>query len=64
MGLHHSALVEFSDHLMLIDAPQNDARTLAVIAKARELRPGNAVDAGRQQPPPLRSFRRHQGGGL
>ena len=24
---------------MLIDAPQNDARTLAVIAKARELRP-------------------------
>ena len=38
-GSHHSALVEFSDHLMLIDAPQNDARTLAVIAKARELRP-------------------------
>lgn len=38
-GSHHSALLEFSDHLMLIDAPQNDARTLAVIAKARELRP-------------------------
>ena len=38
-GSHHSALVEFSDHLMLIDAPQNDARTLAVTAKARELRP-------------------------
>lgn len=38
-GSHHSTLVEFSDHLMLIDAPQNDARTLAVIAKARELRP-------------------------
>jgi glyoxylase-like metal-dependent hydrolase (beta-lactamase superfamily II) len=38
-GSHHSALVEFSDHLMLIDAPQSDARTLAVIAKARELRP-------------------------
>ena len=38
-GSHHSALVEFSDHLMLVDAPQNDARTLAVIAKARELRP-------------------------
>jgi len=38
-GSHHSALIEFSDHLMLIDAPQNDARTLAVIAKARELRP-------------------------
>ena len=36
---HHSVLVEFGDHLTLIEAPQNDARTLAVIAKARELRP-------------------------
>lgn len=36
---HHSVLVEFSDHLMLIEAPQNDTRALAVIAKARELRP-------------------------
>ena len=42
-GSHHSALVEFSDHLMLVDAPQNDARTLAVIAKARELRPGKPL---------------------
>ena len=42
-GSHHSALVEFSDHLMLIDAPQNDARTLAVIAKARELRPNKPL---------------------
>ncbi len=32
-------LVEFSDHLVLIEAPQNDTRALAVIAKARELRP-------------------------
>ncbi|MBI4539088.1 MAG: MBL fold metallo-hydrolase [Gemmatimonadetes bacterium] len=36
---HHSLLVEFSDHLLLIEAPQNETRTLAVIAKARELRP-------------------------
>ena len=42
-GSHHSALVEFADHLMLIDAPNNDARTLAVIAKARELRPGKPL---------------------
>ena len=42
-GSHHSALVEFSDHLMLIDAPQSDARALAVIAKARELRPGKPL---------------------
>lgn len=32
---HHSVLVEFSDHLMLIEAPQSEARTLAVIAKAK-----------------------------
>ena len=42
-GSHHSALVEFSDHLMLIDAPQSDTRTLAVIARARELRPGKPL---------------------
>ncbi len=42
-GSHHSAVVEFADHLMLIDAPQNDARTLAVIAKARALRPGKPL---------------------
>jgi glyoxylase-like metal-dependent hydrolase (beta-lactamase superfamily II) len=36
---HHSLLVEFSDHLMLIEAPQHDVRALGVIAKARELRP-------------------------
>ena len=41
---HHSVLVEFTDHLMLIEAPQNDTRTLAVIAKARELRPGKPVN--------------------
>jgi glyoxylase-like metal-dependent hydrolase (beta-lactamase superfamily II) len=33
---HHSVLVEFADHLMLIEAPQSEARTLAVIAKAKE----------------------------
>jgi glyoxylase-like metal-dependent hydrolase (beta-lactamase superfamily II) len=36
---HHSAVVELSDGLMLVDAPQSEARTLAVIARARELRP-------------------------
>ncbi|MDP6605218.1 MAG: MBL fold metallo-hydrolase [Dehalococcoidia bacterium] len=35
---HHSVLVEFDDHLMLFEAP-NEARTLAVIARARELVP-------------------------
>lgn len=40
---HHSVLVEFGDHLTLIEAPQNDTRSLAVIAKARELRPGKPL---------------------
>jgi glyoxylase-like metal-dependent hydrolase (beta-lactamase superfamily II) len=40
---HHSVLVEFADHLTLIEAPQNDTRALAVIAKARELRPGKPL---------------------
>lgn len=40
---HHSALVEFSDHLMLLEAPQSEARTLAVIAKIKELRPGKPI---------------------
>ena len=40
-GSHHSALVEFADHLTLIEAPQNETRALAVIAKAREVVPGS-----------------------
>ena len=36
---HHSILIEFDDFLALVEAPQNDARTLAVIAQARELQP-------------------------
>jgi glyoxylase-like metal-dependent hydrolase (beta-lactamase superfamily II) len=40
---HHSVLVEFSDHLTLIEAPQNEARALAVIAKAHELSSGKPL---------------------
>ena len=36
---HHSLLVEFDEFLALVEAPQHDARTLAVIEKARELQP-------------------------
>lgn len=36
---HHSILVEFSDHLTLIEAPASEQRTLAVIAEARTLVP-------------------------
>jgi glyoxylase-like metal-dependent hydrolase (beta-lactamase superfamily II) len=40
---HHSVVVEFADHLTLIEAPQNDTRALAVIARARELRPAKPL---------------------
>ncbi len=36
---HHSLVVELDDSLVLIEAPQHDTRTLAVIARARELQP-------------------------
>ena len=36
---HHSILVEFADHLALIEAPQNEVRTGAVLAKIKELKP-------------------------
>lgn len=36
---HHSAVIELPEELLLIEAPQHEARTLAVIRRARELRP-------------------------
>ncbi len=42
-GTHHSVLVEQDDHLVIIEAPQNEARSLAVIAKAKEIAPGKSI---------------------
>jgi len=42
---HHSVAIEMGDHMLLVEAPQNEARTLAVIARARELRPGKPIQA-------------------
>jgi glyoxylase-like metal-dependent hydrolase (beta-lactamase superfamily II) len=39
----HSVVAEFSDHLVLIEAPTSEARTLAVIAKAKELVAGKPL---------------------
>ena len=36
---HNSVLVEFADHLELVEVPQNETRSLAAIAKAREVKP-------------------------
>jgi glyoxylase-like metal-dependent hydrolase (beta-lactamase superfamily II) len=38
-GSHHSVLVEFADHLTLIEAPQNEERSLAVLQAVRKLYP-------------------------
>jgi glyoxylase-like metal-dependent hydrolase (beta-lactamase superfamily II) len=40
---HHSVVVAFKDRLVLVEAPQSEARTRAVIATARELRPGTPL---------------------
>jgi glyoxylase-like metal-dependent hydrolase (beta-lactamase superfamily II) len=40
---HHSVLAEFADHLVLIETPQHEVRSAAVIAKAKELRPNKPI---------------------
>ncbi len=40
---HHSVLVEFADYVALIEAPQNELRTSAVIAKVKELQPNKPI---------------------
>ena len=42
-GTHHSVLIEQDDHLVIVEAPQNEARSLAVIAKAKETVPGKPI---------------------
>jgi glyoxylase-like metal-dependent hydrolase (beta-lactamase superfamily II) len=42
-GSHHSALVEFRDHLVVIEGPQNEERSLAVIAEVKKLVPSKPI---------------------
>ncbi len=42
-GTHNSMLVEFKDYVAVVDAPNNEARSLAVIAEASRLVPGKLV---------------------
>lgn len=42
-GSHHSAAVEFNDHVVVIEGPQNEARSLAVIAEVKKLVPGKPI---------------------
>ena len=42
-GTHHSVAIEMSDHLIVVEAPLNDERALAVIKEVRGLAPGKPV---------------------
>jgi glyoxylase-like metal-dependent hydrolase (beta-lactamase superfamily II) len=42
-GSHHSVLVEFRDHLAVIEAPQHEDRSTAVIAEIRRLVPAKPI---------------------
>lgn len=42
-GNHHSVLVEFKDFVTVIEAPQNEARSLAVIEAVNRLAPNKAI---------------------
>ncbi len=42
-GSHHSVVIEMKDHLIVVEAPLNDERALAVIAEARSLAPGKPI---------------------
>ena len=42
-GSHHSVLIEFADHVALVDAPLGDERASAVLAEARRLAPNKPL---------------------
>lgn len=42
-GTHHSLVIEMKDHLVVVDAPNNDERARAVLAKAKEIVPGKPI---------------------
>ncbi|MFT3930995.1 MAG: MBL fold metallo-hydrolase [Spongiibacteraceae bacterium] len=42
-GSHHSVVIEQADHIVIVEAPQHEARSNAVIAKAKELIPNKPI---------------------
>ena len=42
-GSHHSVAGEFSDHVVVIEAPLNEARSLAVIGEVNRLMPSKPI---------------------
>jgi glyoxylase-like metal-dependent hydrolase (beta-lactamase superfamily II) len=42
-GSHHSLAIDQRDHIVIVEGPQDEARSLAVIAKAKELIPSKPI---------------------
>jgi glyoxylase-like metal-dependent hydrolase (beta-lactamase superfamily II) len=42
-GTHHSVMVEFADHVAVIEAPLNEERSVAVIAEVKKLTPAKPI---------------------
>jgi glyoxylase-like metal-dependent hydrolase (beta-lactamase superfamily II) len=42
-GTHHSVAVDQKDHIVVVEGPQNEARSLAVIAKVKETIPNKPI---------------------
>lgn len=42
-GTHHSVVIKQGDHIVIVEAPLNEARSIAVIAKAKELIPNKPI---------------------
>jgi len=42
-GTHHSVAIEFADHSVVIEGPQNEQRSLAVIAEVKRLIPNKPI---------------------
>jgi len=42
-GSHNSVVIAMKDHVIVVETPLNDARSVAVLAKAKELVPGKPI---------------------
>lgn len=42
-GSHHSIAIEFADHIVVIEGPQNDERSIAVIDEVKKAIPGKPI---------------------
>ena len=42
-GSHHSIAIDQRDHIVVVEAPQNEARSAAVIAKVKETIPNKPI---------------------